>query len=115
MVTAAAFTVKVTVAEPPWALAIVAVQVPGFTGVTTSANVRPDPDGGANDTIALEPVPHDAALTVTVATATFVVTVTVCAYKPPTLENVIEEGDALSWPAGTGAAVLVLNGGAPPP
>jgi len=108
------FTVKVTVAEPPPGLEIVAMHVPAFCGVTTSANVSPDPVGVANVTIALLPVPQ-VDVTFTAATAAFVVIVTVWLNAAPTPAKLSELGEALSWPAG--AALPVLNGGglAPPP
>ena len=89
-------TVNVTLAEPPCELETVAVQVPGFSGVTTSAKVWPDPDGVPKETIALEPVPHDAVSTEIVETARLVVTVTVWAYALPVPENVMLEGDAFT-------------------
>ena len=95
-------------------LEIVAVHVPPFTGVTTSVNVSPEPDGVPNDTIAVAPVPHVGALTETVDVATVVVTVTVCANVLPTPENVRLDGETLSSPGCV--AVPVVNGGgfAPP-
>ncbi|MBV8749852.1 MAG: hypothetical protein JO103_09070, partial [Candidatus Eremiobacteraeota bacterium] len=44
-VTELELTVKVTVAEAPPAPEIVAVHVPGFSGVTVSVKESPDPDG----------------------------------------------------------------------
>jgi hypothetical protein len=114
-VTEPVLTMNVTVAKPPCVLEIVAVQVPPLTGVTMSLNIWPVPVGGPNETIAVGPLPHDGALTEIVETATVVVTVTICAYAPPTPENVRLVGAALTWPGGT--AVPVKNGGgfaAPP-
>ena len=114
-VTEGAFTMNVTVAEPPAGLEIATVQVPAFCGVTRSVNERPVPLGGPNVTMAAAPVPHAEVSALIAGTATLVVTVTVCANDGPTPENVIALGDAESCPGG--AATPVKNGGglAPPP
>jgi hypothetical protein len=109
------FTVKFTVATPPCELVSVTEHVPALTGVTTSVNVVPEPEGVPNETMALEPVPHVDVIAEIPVMAMLDVTVTVCAKVPPTPENVRDDGEALK--TACGAATPVLNGGgfAPPP
>ena len=114
-VTEPLFTVKVTVTEAPAPVLTVAEQLPGFWGVTTSLNVRPDPLGVPNVTIALLPLPQEPTSTETEDAAAVEVIVTVCAYAEPVPEKVIELGFAVSLPGGAG--VPPENGGVllPPP
>lgn len=72
-------TVNVTVALAPAPVVTVAVQLPGFCGVTVSLKLRPDPVGVPKVTIALLPLPHEPASTETDEAGAEDVTVTVWA------------------------------------